>query len=103
MLQNSFGKIQSKQTQFFGKAQLKSIFRETSDSFSSHDIQNSINCFAYGLTHHSDEEPYKSMSNPAAVLFNHLKNGDPWIENKYISPKGHYHCPIHLEIAWILN
>jgi predicted transcriptional regulator len=80
-LHQAFEKTPNKQ--FFGQAQLKTIIE--AEKLTPEQIQKSILQFAYGLKNYSDQEPYSNMENPAAILFNHLKNGDVWTEPKYLT------------------
>ena len=72
--------------QFFNNGSLKAIYKEAGDKLTSGDIQTSLDNFTYGLEKHGNEEPYVSMANPGAILFKTLKNGDCWIEERYLTP-----------------
>lgn len=79
-----FKNLKTKNTQFFGKQQLKVIYN-SGNKLTFEDVQNSVYAFTYGIKNLLDEEPYKSMQNPAAILFETLKNGDKWQEKKFLS------------------
>jgi predicted transcriptional regulator len=87
----------SKNKQFFGKTQLKSLY-STDMKLSVEDLQNSISAFAYGLKNHNTEEPYVSMINPAAVLYETLKNGDKWEEKRFLSPEENTIYKVYLHL-----
>lgn len=97
-LLESFKNSKNAGTQFFGKAQLKSIYAVSGRKLSALDVQNSINSFAFGLAHYYADEPYKKMTNPGAILLETLKRGDIWIEPKYLSSEelATYRIYLHL-------
>jgi hypothetical protein len=74
-----------KSPQFFGKAQLKIIYMSAGNKLTSFDVQRSIKLFAYGLKHYHNQPPYINMNSPAAILLETLKNGDEWVENRYLT------------------
>lgn len=82
-LQEAFKLVKTKKQQDFGKTQLKAIY--SNSKLSAADIQISITKFAYGLKNYFNQEPYSSMDNPAAILFDKLKNGDTWDEKRYLT------------------
>ena len=85
LLMDVFRSCKSENTQFFGKNQLKLIYNAAGEILSCSDVQNSINAFAFGLKKFEDQDPYKKLNNPAAVLFDTLKNGEKWEEKRYLS------------------
>ena len=101
-LAEAFKTANIKNKQFFGKTQLKSIF-SADMKLSVEDLQNSISAFAYGLKNHNTEEPYASMINPAAVLYETLKNGDKWEERRFLSPEENVIYKVYLNLFKKLN
>lgn len=101
-LAEAFKTANIKNKQFFGKTQLKSLY-STDMKLSAEDIQNSISAFAYGLKNHNTEEPYVSMINPAAVLYDTLKNGDKWEEKRFLSPEENAIYKVYLHLLKKLN
>jgi len=101
-LSEAFKTSNIKNKQFFGKTQLKSIYL-LNKNLSVEDIQNSITAFAYGLKNHGTEEPYASMVNPAAVLYETLKNGDRWEEKRFLSPEENAIYKVYLHLLKKLN
>ena len=94
-----FKKSNFKNTQFFGKSQVKAIYASAGKKLTASDVQKSINLFAYGLANYSTEEPYKKMVNPGAILLDTLKKGDVWVENKYLSPEEYSIYKIYLNLS----
>lgn len=82
---DAFRNCKNENTQFFGKNQLRLIYNSAGDVLACEDVQNSVNAFAFGLKKFEDQEPYSKMNNPAAVLFETLKNGEKWEEKRYLS------------------
>ena len=72
--------------QFFDKGSLKAIFNENGGELTPEQIQFSLDSFAYGLEHHFNEAPYRTMKEPGAVLFKKLKQGEIWDEPRYLTP-----------------
>jgi predicted transcriptional regulator len=85
LLIEAFKKNKNLSPQFFNKTQLRTIYSSVENKLTSLEVQESINAFAYGYNHYSEDEPYKSMINPAAVLLDRLKNGEKWSEEKYLN------------------
>lgn len=75
-----------KTQQFLGYAELKKIHKNASDKLTALQVEESLNEFAYGLQNHIDEEPYASMKNPGAIIYNKLLNGDIWVEKRFLTP-----------------
>lgn len=89
----------AKNTQFFGKVQLKIIHAAAGNKLSVQDVQNSINSFAYGFKNYKAHAPYKNMVNPAAILLETLKNGDKWKEERYLSAEEISLYKVYLNVA----
>ncbi len=83
-LSEAFKVSNIKHKQFFGKTQLKSLY-SSNTKLSADDVQHSVSAFAYGLKNYNTQSPYVSMDNPAAVLYETLKNGDKWEEKRFLS------------------
>ncbi len=81
----AFKGFKGENIQFFGKNQLKSIYNSIGDNLTSVDVQESINAFSHGLKNFSDKDPYMKMHNPAAVLFETLRNGSKWEDRRYLN------------------
>lgn len=71
--------------QYFGTIQLKSIYSLAGDKLTAKEVQDSINNFAYGYRNYWYLEPYINMKNPAGFLLEFLKNGDIWVEKRYLT------------------
>lgn len=71
--------------QFFGINQIKTIYKNAGDLLTSHQVQESISHFAFGLKHLLSREPYKSIKKPGAILVDSLKSGDAWNEPNYLN------------------
>ena len=93
----AFNTTKTKSSQFFGKAQLKAIYAAET-KLSADEVQQSILAFAYGLSHYASEEPYINMLNPAAILFETLKNGDKWEEKKFLTTEEDFIYKIYLNL-----
>lgn len=79
--------FKSESSQFFGIKQLKSIYNQVGHILSAKQVEDSIKEFSYGYFHYRDTQPYCTMRNPCAILFNHLKEGETWHEPRYLSPE----------------
>lgn len=73
-------------SQFFGKAQIKAIYKEAGDLLTAKEVQESIDRFAYGLKYLCKEEPYVSMRKPIGAFVDKLKNGEAWNDSKCLLP-----------------
>ena len=73
--------------QFFTKGSLNAIYKKAGEKLTAEQVQNSIDQFAYGLEYFKDTEPYASMKKPGACLVDWLKNGDVFIEPRYLTPE----------------
>ena len=69
----------------FGAMELKNIYRKCPRHIDHLVIQDSINQFAFGLKNNPDR--YKNMKAPSGILVKNLCEGNPWIENDYVSPE----------------
>lgn len=98
-LQNALKNIKSLNAQFFGKTQLKTIHSSLKNKLSVLEVQTSINSFAYGLMYHLEEAPYNQMTNPAAILFETLRNGDCWHEKRYLTQEESDLYKVYLSIS----
>ena len=96
-LQEAFKTLKTKKQQDFGKTQLKAIYLNT--KLSASDIQKSISKFAYGVRYLSNKEPYSNMKNPAALLFDKLKNNDRWDDNRYLTEKENILFSVYKNLA----
>jgi hypothetical protein len=67
----------------FGLMELKNIFKKCPQDIHHHIVQDSINQFAFGLKH--NPERYKTMHAPSGILVKSLCEGNPWVENGYVS------------------
>ena len=69
----------------FGFTELKNIYRKCPRHIDQLVIQDSINQFAFGLKNNPDR--YKNMTAPSGILVKNLCEGNPWVENDYVSPE----------------
>ncbi len=69
----------------FGSIELKNIYKKCPRHIDHIVIQDSINQFAFGLK--NNPERYKNMTAPSGILVKNLCEGNPWVENNYVSPE----------------
>ena len=84
LIQEVFKKLGGK-PQTFGRKQLSLIFEKAGHLLTAEDVQKTLDHFAYGLKHFSDEARYASIKSPGGFLFNQLSAGDTWDEPRYLT------------------
>ena len=67
----------------FGLIEIINIYKKAMDKITSDQVQDSINQFAFGLSHNPTR--YKNMSSKCGVLVKSLMQGNLWIETGYVS------------------
>ena len=84
-LQSALNDMNNKSGQIFNLSQVKAIFN--TKQLTAEQVQKSINHFTYGILNYPDKAPYNQMKKPAGFLVDTLKNGNAWVEPRYLSPE----------------